>query len=97
MERLVSLFGFAVMLGLAWLMSSHKGIVPWRVIIAGTLMQFAFAVLILKTSPGMFLFAAVGDLFTSLLDFSDAGSMFVFGDGDSQPESRQAGETFEFR
>lgn len=80
MEHLVSLFGYVVMLVLAWLMSPHKHIIAWRVVIAGTLMQFLFAILILKTSAGLVFFTALGDLFTSMLDFSDAGARFVFGD-----------------
>ena len=80
MERVISLFGYVVMLFLAWLMSSHKRIIPWRVLIAGTIMQFVFAILILKTTPGLMFFAWMGDVFTSLLDFSDTGARFVFGD-----------------
>ena len=80
MERFVSLFGYFVLLVLAWLMSSHKRIIPWRVVIAGTLLQFAFALCILKTTPGLWFFSTVGDVFTSLLDFSDQGASFVFGE-----------------
>lgn len=80
MEHLVSLLGYFVILVLAWLMSPHKRIIAWRVVVAGTLMQFLFAVLILKTSAGLLFFAGVGDLFTSMLDFSDAGAKFVFGE-----------------
>ena len=80
MERFISLFGYLVLLLLAWLMSSHKRNIPWRVIFAGTLMQFAFALCILKTAPGLFFFSWVGDVFTSLLDFSDTGAKFVFGE-----------------
>ena len=80
MERLVSLFGFVVMLFLAWLMSPHKRIIPWRVILAGTAIQFACAICILKTTPGLALFSLLGDVFASLLDFSDEGARFVFGE-----------------
>ena len=80
MERFISLFGYVVMLLLAWLMSSHKRIIPWRVLFAGTIMQFVFAILILKTTLGLMFFAWMGDVFTSLLDFSDTGARFVFGD-----------------
>lgn len=80
MERLVSLCGYAVLLVLAWLMSPHKRIIPWRVVLAGTLLQFLFAVCILKTPQGFWIFSTIGDLFTSLLDFSDAGARFVFGE-----------------
>ena len=80
MERLISLFGYVVLLGLAWLMSSHRRIIPWRVLIVGTAMQFACALFILKTTPGLQFFGFLGEVFTSLLDFSDAGARFVFGE-----------------
>lgn len=80
MEHFVSLFGYVCLLFLAWLMSSHKSVIPWRVVIGGTLLQFLFAVFILKTGPGLVFFSWVGDVFTSLLDFSDAGARFVFGE-----------------
>src|SRR5436305_655398 len=80
MERFVSLFGYAVLLVLAWLMSPYKRVIPWRVVLSGTVLQFVLALCILKTSTGYRIFSFLGDVFTSLLDFSDAGSQFVFGE-----------------
>jgi CNT family concentrative nucleoside transporter len=80
MGSVISLFGYFALLCMAWLLSSHKRIIPWRVILTGTALQFTFAVLILKTTPGLLFFSWVGDVFTSLLDFSDTGARFVFGD-----------------
>ena len=79
MERYVSAFGLFVMIGLAWLMSSQRWRVNWRLVAMGLLLQFAFAWLTLKTAPGRELFAALGVLFSKVLDFVDAGSEFVFG------------------
>ncbi len=79
MQRVVSLTGLAVIIGLAWLMSSHRRIVNWRVVAGGMLLQLVFAVLVLKTAPGQWLFTSVGDFVTRLLDFVDAGAAFVFG------------------
>lgn len=75
----VSLLGYFVILCLAWLMSMHKSRIPWRVVALGTMLQFLLAVVVLKTPPGEALFAAIGSLFTSILDFVDAGAGFVFG------------------
>ena len=80
MERCISLFGYVVILGLAWAMSSHKRVIPWRVILGGTALQFLFAFLTLKTAPGLWLFSRIGDFFTEVLDFVDVGSSFVFGE-----------------
>jgi CNT family concentrative nucleoside transporter len=80
MERLVSLLGLLVMVGLAWLMSDHRRRVSFRVVAGGLLLQFIFALLVLKTTPGRALFEQIGDLFTVLLSYVDAGSEFVFGE-----------------
>jgi CNT family concentrative nucleoside transporter len=43
MERLISFIGLFVMIGLAWSMSSNRRLFPWRVVIGGLILQFAFA------------------------------------------------------
>lgn len=76
---LVSLFGYFVILVMAWLLSSHKFQIPWRILLLGTVLQFSLAVFILRTPPGGALFAGIGMVFTAILDFVDAGASFVFG------------------
>jgi CNT family concentrative nucleoside transporter len=80
-NQFVAVFGYFVMIGLAWLMSAHRWRFPWRVVIAGSLLQLSFAALILKTGPGHAFFDSAGAFFTQLLEFVEAGSKFVFGDG----------------
>lgn len=79
MERFTSLLGLAAIIGLAWLMSSHKSKFPLRMVIAGVLLQFAFALVILKTTFGKAVFVAVDKVFVGLLGCVDAGAEFVFG------------------
>lgn len=79
MERLVSLVGLVAMIGIAWLLGTRQGRVSGRIVAGGLFLQFAFAVLILKTEPGIVLFQAIGEFFTGLLGFVDQGAMFVFG------------------
>ena len=79
MERAISFLGLFVMIGLAWLMSSHKTKFPWRVVIGGLLLQLGFAVLILKTPQGEAFFDRFDAIFNHLMSFVDAGSSFVFG------------------
>jgi CNT family concentrative nucleoside transporter len=69
------------MIFLAWLMSSHRTRFPWRIVVAGTLLQMIFALLILKTKPGLWIFQTTGDFFTQVQSFVDAGSGMVFGKG----------------
>jgi CNT family concentrative nucleoside transporter len=80
-NQFVAVFGYFVMIGLAWLMSAHRWRFPWRVVIAGSLLQLSFAALILRTQRGHAVFQGAGAFFTRLLDFVDAGSDFVFGSG----------------
>jgi len=81
MHRFVGLLGLVVMISLAWLMSSHKRRIPWRIILCGLLLQFSFAVVILRTSVGHWVFHGIDIIFVGLLNCVDAGSQFVFGAG----------------
>jgi len=80
----VSFLGLLVMLLLAWSMSNNKRIIAWRTVITGTLLQLAFALIILKTPPGKAFFLWLSDVVTVFLDFSDAGARFIFGEGFSE-------------
>ena len=80
MERLVSLVGLFTMVGIAWLMSSHKRKVNLRIVGGGMLLQFGLALLVLRTESGHNFFKGVGDFVTQLLNYVDVGSAFVFGD-----------------
>lgn len=79
-QRLVSLSGLAVMLGLAWAMSYDRKRFPWRLVSWGVGLQLAFGVLVLRTAPGLWLFSALNDVVARLLSFTEEGSRFVFGD-----------------
>ncbi len=78
MERVVSGVGLFAMVFFAWLMSSHKKKVDFRVVVGGLLLQFVFAILILKTTPGQMAFRSLGDFFQHILSFVDEGSAFLF-------------------
>lgn len=78
-SKLISLLGLLVFIGVAWLMSSHRRLFPWRTVLWGLGLQFGFGFLILNTSAG----AAVFDFFqravTKLIGFAGEGSKMVFG------------------
>lgn len=78
-QRALSVVGLAAMVGIAWLMSSHRDRVPWRVIGVGVGLQITFALFVLKTDIGMAIFAWLNDAVVRLLEFTEAGSRFVFG------------------
>jgi CNT family concentrative nucleoside transporter len=78
--QLISLFGLCVMVFLAWLMSANRWKVRPRIVIGGLALQFGFALLVLKTSPGRAVFSKFDAFFTTLLGFVKDGTRFVFGD-----------------
>ncbi|NOY43232.1 MAG: NupC/NupG family nucleoside CNT transporter [Planctomycetes bacterium] len=78
MERMICLLGLVVFIALAWLMSSHKRQFPWRIVLGGLGLQIAFALLILKTSPGQMLFATLGAFFQAVINCTDVGTAFMF-------------------
>lgn len=89
MERGISLLGLVVMALLAWTMSSHKRKVSPRIVVGGFFLQFLFAFLILKTTPGAYTFTVIGDFFTGILQFVDKGTAFLF-DVFPRPNDAQA-------
>ena len=84
--NLISLFGIFVMLFLAWLVSSHRTKVNWRLVGSGILLQLALAALFFQSQnwtmdgayPNGVLFAMLDSVFKSIQEFVDAGSGFVF-------------------
>ncbi|MCA9239810.1 MAG: hypothetical protein KDA37_06410, partial [Planctomycetales bacterium] len=80
MERLVSLLGLAVMIGLAWLMSTHKTRFPLRVVTGGLLLQFLFGWFVMRTEIGERTFQLIDTAFTAVVHCSDAGSGMLFGE-----------------
>ncbi|MEM7449282.1 MAG: nucleoside transporter C-terminal domain-containing protein [Myxococcota bacterium] len=71
--------GLLVMIGLAWLLSSRKRHFPVRIVTWGVGLQIAFGLLILKTSAGRAVFSGMNDAVVRLLEFTEAGSRFIFG------------------
>lgn len=80
MERLISFGGLFAMIGLAWLMSTHRRRLPWRVIVGGLVLQVAFAWFIMRTRVGRWVFARFADVVNALLECADAGSSRLFGE-----------------
>ncbi len=78
-QRATGLLGLVVILAIAWLLSYDRRRVPWRLVGMGVLLQAAFGVLVLKTSPGRWFFERVGGVVNGLLAFSREGAHFIFG------------------
>ncbi|HWB82879.1 MAG TPA: nucleoside transporter C-terminal domain-containing protein [Bryobacteraceae bacterium] len=78
MGRFTGLLGLVVILAIAYLCSTHKRAIKLPLIAWGVGLQFAFAVLVLKTGFGR-VFQTIGVGVNAMLDYAEAGSSFVFG------------------
>jgi CNT family concentrative nucleoside transporter len=79
MGRFTGLLGIIAIMSVAWGFSRHRSRINPRVIYWGIGLQFAFAVLVLKTDFGK-IFEVVSTAVTAMLGYSEAGASFVFGD-----------------
>ncbi|MBN2494086.1 MAG: NupC/NupG family nucleoside CNT transporter [Deltaproteobacteria bacterium] len=77
--RGVAVAGAVVFLGLCFAASRDVRSVRPRTLLAGVGLQLLLALFILKTDLGAAAFSALGDGVRRFLDFTDAGSRFVFG------------------
>jgi CNT family concentrative nucleoside transporter len=77
--RVQSVAGLAVLLALAYCLSSARRAIDYRTVAWGLGLQFLFALIVLKTGAGRAVFQAAGAAVTRLLGFASVGSAFVFG------------------
>ncbi|XP_076444108.1 solute carrier family 28 member 3-like [Babylonia areolata] len=76
---LVSAVGIAVFIIVMFLASHAPRKVAWRPVGGGLLLQFVFALLVLRTSWGRAAFSWMADRMTTYMAFTDQGAQFVFG------------------
>jgi len=79
MGRLTGLLGIVTILAVAWLFSRNRKQIKLRILLWGLGLQFAFALIVLKTSVGK-LFQAASAGVAAMLGYAEYGSAFVFGD-----------------
>jgi len=71
--------GMAFLILLAFLFSSNKKAIHWKTIGIGILLQLFIALGVLKVPFIMGFFENIGGAFVNILDFTRAGSRFLFG------------------
>ncbi|MCM2350109.1 MAG: NupC/NupG family nucleoside CNT transporter [Bacteriovoracaceae bacterium] len=79
MDRLVSLIGLLVMIGIAYALSERKKAIQWRTVITGIMLQVVFGLVILKTDFGRNVFDSIGKGFNAILGYTGEGAKFLFG------------------
>src|SRR5688500_2220156 len=78
MPRLTGLLGLAVILAVAWLLSTHRKSIKLRIVLWGLGLQIAFALLVLKT-PFREVIQKISAGVAAMFKYAEAGSTFVFG------------------
>jgi len=79
MERLVSIAGIVFFVGVAWVFSRNRRMIPWRTVAIGIIMQVIIAVFLLRSSVGRSLFEKVNMLVVGVLSHARIGSEVIFG------------------
>src|SRR3569833_3460052 len=79
MGRFTGLLGLVLLISLAWAFSSNRKRINWRTVGTGITLQFLFALIVLKWTPGQRAIAAAGRGAEKLLSYAYWGSSFVFG------------------
>jgi CNT family concentrative nucleoside transporter len=79
MNRLSGLIGIALIMGIAYLLSTNRKAISLKIVAWGLGLQVAFALFVLKTTWGQFIFQKAGNAVNRLLEFSFEGSKFIFG------------------
>jgi CNT family concentrative nucleoside transporter len=77
--QLISALGIVVLLLVTWAISSNRKLFPWRTVIWGMILQFAFAIFILKTPIGLRLFQGAQVVVDQLNVYANEGAKMVFG------------------
>ena len=95
MGRFTGFLGLGIIMGCAWLISTHKNAIKLRILAWGLGLQFAFALLVLKTDFGK-IFQAISRGVNAAIGYVEAGSSFVFGPQLGSP-SGSMGVVFAFQ
>uniref|UniRef100_A0AAQ4PMD1 Sodium/nucleoside cotransporter n=1 Tax=Gasterosteus aculeatus aculeatus TaxID=481459 RepID=A0AAQ4PMD1_GASAC len=78
-EQLISFGGVCMFVVLVFLLSAHRTAVTWRPVFWGLGMQFCIGLFIIRTQPGLIAFEWLGKQVQTFLEYTQAGSGFVFG------------------
>ncbi len=73
------ILGILILLGFCFLLSNNKRKIDWRLVLGGMALQLILALAILKIPVVYEVFQWISDRFVDLLNFTEAGASFVFG------------------
>lgn len=73
------LLGIAAIISIAFAFGSFKKSISWKIVFSGIAIQIIFAIGVLKVPFIKSFFNAISGVFVGILDFTKAGSSFLFG------------------
>jgi CNT family concentrative nucleoside transporter len=73
------LLGIVGFIAIAFLFSSNRRAIPWRLVVIGVGLQILFGFLVLHVDAVRYVVDGVGNFFVRILDFNAAGAEFLFG------------------
>lgn len=79
-DILFGFIGLASLLGIAWLFSLDRRNINWRIVGIGLTLQILFGMFVLLSPIGATVFTALGEGFVKIINFTQAGATFIFGD-----------------
>ena len=78
-HHLVSLVGFMIFAGIAWLLSSNRRKIAWRTIAWGVALQLLIGLIIFRLPVSHRILIWLNNAVLILLNASKSGSVFLFG------------------
>ncbi len=79
MLQLQSALGIVVFIAIAWLWSTNRRAIRFRIVASGLVLQAVLAICLLSFPAGVELFAILGQAVTGLLGYAGSGARFLFG------------------
>ena len=89
-------FGILVLLGICYLLSNNRRAINWGLVVKGLAIQIVLALALLNIPFLRSIFKVISDFFVKILDFTTAGSQFLFGNNIMDP-SQAWGYIFAFQ
>ena len=88
--------GIAVLIGICFLLSNNRKMIDWGLVVKGLIIQLVLALALLNIPIFSFIFKKVSDFFVEILEFTTAGSIFLFG-SNIMDDSQAWGYIFAFQ
>ncbi|MFA7288511.1 MAG: nucleoside transporter C-terminal domain-containing protein [Melioribacteraceae bacterium] len=79
LTRVLNIIGIPALMLIAWLFSTNKKVINWRVIAWGLILELIVALVVFVIPIGTQLFLIINDVVNNILESANYGTYFVFG------------------